>query len=173
MSKPRMKGLIQFVTVLAFILTAGCVPKSRNLLRNASFEHASSRGEPIEWRFYAYDGGTGSATVENGALKLQNTSARGRIGVYQRVRVWRDTPYQLSVRIKADSGIPIFQVVERVPGVNYRKELDHYLQRGYTGGWKTFRFRLKTTPKTRALQIVLGLRNKGTAWFDDIQLVCL
>jgi len=159
--------LVRPVVVMTLMLLAASCDTQENLVRNGHFEKDG------DWRFSAYDGGRGTATVEDGSLKLVNTSEKGRINVSQRIRVWRSTPYEFTVRMKAESGIPIFQVAEDVRGGGYEKKYDHYFERGYVGPWKTFRFRLTTSPRTRALSITLGLRNKGVAWFDDVRAVCL
>ncbi len=158
---------------LAALAAAASPDAGKNLLRNGSFDAGPSGAAPPGWSFFADASGRGQAQTTDGALRLTNTSPKGRVNVMQRVRVWRDTPYELSVRIKADSGIPIFQVMEDVRGGGYQKKYDHYLSRGYRGPWKRFTFKLTTSSKTRGLRIVLGLRNRGTAWFDDVRVTCL
>ncbi|NOZ22960.1 MAG: hypothetical protein GXP25_17925 [Planctomycetes bacterium] len=165
-----MKKHIAIGALCVVLFALGC---EENLVKNPDFSQTGPKGEPTGWTFAADKTGKGTATVEGGVLKLVNTSDKGRVSLSQRFRVWRDTPYAISVRMKADGGVPIFQVAEDVRGVKYDKKYDHYLERGYTGPWKTFEFKLKTAPKTRSIGVNLGLRNKGVAWFDDVRVIPL
>ncbi len=145
-----------------------------NLVRNGGFEARNGAGSPAGWRFFTDKTGKGEARVEDGALRLANTSDRGRVSLTQTVRVWRDSPYELRVRIKGGTGAPIFQVTEDVRGAKgYQKRYDHYLESGYAGPWKTFSFKLKSAAKATKFRVTLGLRNRGVAWFDDVSVVCL
>ena len=155
-------------------LAAGACAASPNLVQNSDFSRAAASGAPAAWRLLTDKTGRGSARVIDGALRLENTSERGRVSLTQTIRVWRDRPYEIGVRIKGESGIPIVQVKEDVRGVTkYVKTHDHYFERGYNGPWKTFAFQLESDPKATQFRVTLGLRNRGIAWFDDVRVTCL
>ena len=160
--------------LLALPLARAAQVQRPSLIRNGDFAQADPSGQPRHWSWSAQHGSSGAATVVRGALRLGNTSDKGRVSLMQTVRVWRGTRYEITVRIKGESGIPIFQVVEQVRGVRkHMKKYDHYLERGHVGPWKAFTYCLTSDPKATHFRVTLGLRNRGVAWFDDVRVVCL
>jgi len=146
----------------------------QDLIQNGRFEQFGAANEPTAWTLHMDRTGRGTGKVVEAAARLENTSDTGRVSLMQRVPVWRGSPYAISVRIRGESGVSIFQVKEDVHGVRgYLKKHDHYLKRGYTGPWRTFTFELTSDPKATHFRVTLGLRNRGVAWFDDVSVVCL
>lgn len=159
----------------------GSPPPSKNLLTDASFEGAPPAGLPSGWSYWsAADGSKYRAEVVAGGrtgnkcLKMEGKGVRGVVFA-NGVKIERDKRYVLRGWAKFEGGKDARALI-----------MFHYFHNGkwlglpdvigVTSKHKDWRLLAKTdradeVPDASTIWISCTLEGKGTAWFDDLELV--
>jgi len=168
----RPARLLAALLVLAGPLAAG---GSANLLTNGHFEQGSTGWEPDA--LLAKHGSLAAASDARRAGKvgaLANRSTEHLVAASQTVAAARSKLYVLtgwsrSTKLQQGAGVAV-HALDAQGRVLQRRWL-HQIPEWGIGAWRKFRGQYRPPKGTVRLRIALSIYKRGTAWFDDLELV--
>jgi len=106
-------------------------------------------------------------------LRLENTSAEGRVAVYQTIplepgKTYRLTGFCRSERLQESAGVAFYCF--DAAGKLFKRVWVHHIPSWGTYGWKEFQGDFRPPADTAAVQLRLIVYKRGTVLFDDLAL---
>jgi|GEM_PF-260154 len=159
-----------------------------NIISNGTFDLPLSDKKPADgsgklpsgsldsegsWSYYQGAGGSGSATIVDGAVKIDVSRNESKYSVQLLqgpVTLTRGSKYKIQFKAKADSNIPLTVKVGGVANVSWKSYAQE--DKNLTTEWATYELDFTMGIKTNNnARFEFWLLNPGTYYIDDVSIV--